>query len=61
VTVHFERTRLSNDPQIEHLYLSNDPFDDNYDLLHDVEGVLNNGQVVRIGSDRIDWDGQPTY
>jgi hypothetical protein len=50
--------RLPNDPQIEHLFLSNDPADGNYDLLLQIEAVLPDGRTMPVGSEPIIFDGQ---
>jgi hypothetical protein len=58
VKVQFEKRRLPNDPQIEQLFIANDPGDGNYDLLLKVEAVLNNGGVLPVGSEAIIFEGQ---
>lgn len=58
VRIHFEKKRLPNDPQIEQLFLTNDPRDGNFDLLLQVEAVLNNGKTIPVGTEAILFEGQ---
>lgn len=58
VKVQFGFARLQNDPQIEQLFLSNDPADGIYDLLLQIEAVLPNGRTMPVGSEPIIFDGQ---
>ncbi|MGA9768085.1 MAG: hypothetical protein WBV94_03535 [Blastocatellia bacterium] len=58
INVTFEKRRLPNDPQIEQLFLANDPSDGNYDVGLKIEAVLNNGRIIPVGTESIFFEGQ---
>jgi hypothetical protein len=61
VKVKFERRRLPNDPQIEQLFLANDPNDGSYDMGLHIDAVLNNGRIIPVGTESIFFDGQTIH
>jgi hypothetical protein len=58
VSIHFEKQRLPNDPQIEQLFLTNNPADGNFELLLQIEAVQNNGRTIPVGIESILFEGQ---
>lgn len=58
VTIQFEKRHLPHDPQIEQLFLMNDPDDGNYSLSLNIEAVLNNCSAIPVGIEAVFFDGQ---